>query len=66
MEDGKPYFANSVAKKFARLRNRVSELLNAGNAVRLTLRLTNYDPAVSSDPPKFYPHGERLPNSSKC
>jgi hypothetical protein len=65
MEDGRPYFANSVAKKSARLRNRMSGLLNEGNGAQPTLCLTNYDPAVSSDPPKFYPHGERLPNSSK-
>jgi hypothetical protein len=36
VEDGKPYFANSVAEKFARLRNSVSGLLNTGNGARVS------------------------------
>jgi hypothetical protein len=32
VEDGIPHFANSVAKKVARLRDRVSGTLSSGNA----------------------------------
>ena len=66
VEDGMPHFSNSLAKKAARLRNRVSRLLSSGNAARLTLRLTYYGPSVSSHPPKVHLHDERLSNSNKC